>query len=262
MIELIPHHDVLQLRMSSPRSRLVGYSVSAYLVHDTLVDTGFPGVGAELDRWLGTVPSLRGAIVTHAHEDHAGNVALLARRGVPLAMGDATLDVVRRPHRVGFYRRFTWRPMTPLAAPPLAFDPSPLALVPTPGHSPDHHAVWDADRETLFGGDLFLGVKVRVAHPGEDPRQLAATLRRVAALAPRRLFDGHRGSVANPVEMLLAKSDWIDETVARVERRLAEGWSDAAVRDEILGREELAGYFSLGDYARINFVRAVRAGMK
>jgi hypothetical protein len=59
--------------------------------------------------------------------------------------------------------------------------------------------------------------------------------------------------------MLLAKSDWIDETVARVERRLAEGWSDAAVRDEILGREELAGYFSFGDYSRINFVRAVRA---
>jgi hypothetical protein len=120
--------------------------------------------------------------------------------------------------------------------------------------------VWDAERETLFGGDLFLGVKVRVAHPGEDPRQLAATLRAVAALAPRRLFDGHRGLVANPVELLLAKSDWIDETVARVERRLREGWSDAAVRTEVLGREELAGYFSWGDYSRLNFVRAVRAG--
>ena len=36
---------------------------------------------------------------------------------------------------------------------------------------------WDAERETVFGGDLFLGVRVRVAHPGEDPRQLARSVR-------------------------------------------------------------------------------------
>ena len=260
MIEVIDHGDVTQLRMSSRRSRLVGFSVSAYVARGTLVDTGFPAVGAELARWLDAHPGVRGAVVTHRHEDHAGNVALLAARGMPLAMSDATRAAVRAVGPIGFYRRFTWNQMAPLPADAPAFDPAPLALLPTPGHSHDHHAVWDAERETLFGGDLFLGVRVRVAHPGEDPRRLSTSLRAAAALRPRRLFDAHRGPIANATEMLRAKADWIDVTVAAIERRLAEGWSDRAIRREVLGREEMAGYFSRGDYSRTNFVRAVRRG--
>jgi len=262
MIEILAHGDVTQLRLSSRRSRLVGFSVSAYLVRDMLVDTGFPAIGPELARWLDATPALRGAAVTHKHEDHAGNIALLAGRGLPLAMSEATRAAVRDVRAIGFYRRFTWQQMVPLPADAPVFDPAPLALVAMPGHSSDHHAVWDAERETLFAGDLFLGVRVRVAHPGEDPRQLSASLRAAAALAPRRLFDAHRGPVANPVAMLNAKADWIDATIAAIERRLADGWSDHAVRRAVLGREEMAGYFSRGDYSRTNFVRAVRAGMR
>jgi glyoxylase-like metal-dependent hydrolase (beta-lactamase superfamily II) len=262
MIEILAHGDVTQLRMSSRRSRLAGFSVSAYLVRDVLVDTGFPAIGEELARWLDATPAVRGAIVTHRHEDHAGNVALLAARALPLAMSAATRAAVRDVGPIGFYRRFTWQQMTPLPPTAPELDPAPLALVATPGHSSDHHAVWDAERETLFAGDLFLGVRVRVAHPGENPRLLAASLRTAAALAPRRLFDAHRGPVRDPVALLTAKADWIDETVHAIERRLADGWSDHAVRREVLGREEWAGYVSRGDYSRTNFVRAVRAGMR
>jgi ribonuclease/clavin/mitogillin len=262
MIDVVAHGDVTQLRMSSRRSRLVGFSVSAFVARDMLVDTGFPAVGAELARWLDARPALRGAVVTHAHEDHAGNVALLAERGVPLAMGAATRDAVRHVRPVGFYRRFTWQRMRPLPPDAATLDPHPLALVATPGHSADHHVVWDAERETMFGGDLFIGVRVRVAHPGEDPARLSASLRAAAALAPRRFFDAHRGPVAEPVAALLAKADWIDATIHAIERRLAEGWSDRAVRREVLGREEMAGYASRGDYSRTNFVRAVRKGQQ
>jgi len=259
MIRLERHGDVTRLHCSSARSRLVGYSVSAYLVRGALVDTGFPGMWRDLARLVGEQRPA-GALVTHEHEDHAGNVELLARAGVPLAMSPATLDAVRRAGRVGFYRRFTWEPMAPLRSPVAPLDPAALglALLPMPGHSPDHHVVWDAESATLFGGDLFLGVKVRVAHPGEDPRLLAHSVRAAAALEPRRLFDAHRGLVEQPVPLLLAKAAWLDETIGRIERRIAEGWSDRAIRRDVLGREEPAGYFSRGDYSRINFVRAVR----
>jgi glyoxylase-like metal-dependent hydrolase (beta-lactamase superfamily II) len=258
MLRLEPHGDVVRLHMSWARSRLVGYSVSAYLVRGVLVDTGFAGAARALARFLGAT-SLRGAMLTHAHEDHAGNVELLAQRGVPLAMGDATRSAVRRrDHRIGLYRRVVWRTMPPLVSAAEPFAPEDLALLPAPGHSADHHVVWDADTATLFGGDLFLGVKVRVAHPGEDSRGLARTLRWAAALRPRRLFDAHRGAVRDPEGALLAKADWLDATIAAIDRLTAAGWDDATIRREVLGREGMAGFISFGDYSKGNLVRAVR----
>jgi glyoxylase-like metal-dependent hydrolase (beta-lactamase superfamily II) len=133
-----------------------------------------------------------------------------------------------------------------------------LALLAAPGHSPDHHVVWDAERETVFSGDLFLGVKVRVAHASEDARDLTRSLRVAAALRPRRLFDAHRGPIADPAGALLAKAAWIEETVGAIERRLAEGWSERAITREILGREPAEFYFSRGRLSKIGFVRGVR----
>jgi glyoxylase-like metal-dependent hydrolase (beta-lactamase superfamily II) len=231
-----------------------------------LVDTGFPAAWRDLSAYLGALGggdvrrAVRAAAVTHQHEDHAGNAAQLAAAGVPLAMSAATRAAVAHVPPPGFYRDFTWGRMRALPSDAPAGDAAPLALVPAPGHSPDHHAVWDAERETLFGGDLFIGVKVRVAHPGEDLRALAGSLRRAAALRPRRLFDAHRGLVPNAAAALEAKAAWVEDTVARVEALLARGWPDRRVRQAVLGREEFAGYLSFGHYSRANFVRAVRAG--
>src|ERR687883_200145 len=124
------------------------------------------------------------------------------------------------------------------------FESDALTLVHTPGHSQDHHVVWDAERETVFAGDLFLGVKVRVARPGEDPRQLARSLRAVAALNPKRMFDAHRGPVPKPADALRAKADWLEATIAAVEARIASGWGDRQIVREVLGREELTHYVS------------------
>jgi glyoxylase-like metal-dependent hydrolase (beta-lactamase superfamily II) len=257
MVEVERHGDVTRLHFSSPRSRLVGYAVSAYVVDGVLVDTGFPAVRADVARLLDELRP-RGAVVTHEHEDHAGNVELIARRGVPLGASAATLAAVRDVGGIGLYRHFTWGAMPPLRSAVERFDPAPLALVPAPGHSPDHHVVWDAARETVFGGDLFLGVKVRVAHHDERPRLLARSLRAVAGLRPRRLFDAHRGLVERPAAALRAKADWLEEMIGRIEWRVAQGWGDRAIRREVLGPEEPTGYFSLGEYSRTSFVRAVR----
>lgn len=258
MIALTVHHDVTRLEMSSRRSRLVGYAVSAYLVRGVLVDTGFPAIEGELAR-LVAERRPRGVLVTHEHEDHAGNLPLALRLGLPVGAAATTLDALRRAGPIGFYRRYTWGAMAALGPTPVEpFADDTLSLLPTPGHSPDHHAVWDGATGTLFGGDLFLGVRVRVARADEDPRLLVASLRAAAALGPARLFDAHRGLVREPAAALTAKADWLDETIAAIDGRAAAGMSDRAIRRAVLGREELAGYFSLGDYSRTNLVRAVR----
>jgi glyoxylase-like metal-dependent hydrolase (beta-lactamase superfamily II) len=256
MIDLHDHGDVERIEMSSWRTRAVGLSVSAYLVRGVLVDAGFIAADRELAALL-RARRPRGALITHQHEDHAGNVALLAALGVPVALAPETLDVLRTPGRIGFYRRWTWGAVPALGAiTPFADDA--ISLVPTPGHSSDHHAVWDAETRTLFAGDLFLGVRVRIAHAREDPRELARSVRRAAALEPRRLFDAHRGEVRDPVAALLAKADWLDETLAAIDARIERGWSDDAIQREVLGAESWVGRFSVRDYSKRALVRAAR----
>jgi glyoxylase-like metal-dependent hydrolase (beta-lactamase superfamily II) len=258
MLRAIPHGDVLQLHGSTRVSRLIDYAVSVYVVRGVMIDTSFPYLRGELDAWLAS-NHVDGALVTHRHEDHAGNIALLAARGIPVGMAAETLASVRSPRPIGMYRRVTWGSAAPLPRDPTPFAHSRLTLLPTPGHTSDHHAVWDAERETLFCGDLFIGVKVRIAHPREDVRGTVRSLRAMAALKPKRVFDAHRGLLADPVGSLTAKADWMEEMFGQIESHADRGWSVARIRDAVLGREDLTGWASAGDYSRLNFVESVLA---
>jgi glyoxylase-like metal-dependent hydrolase (beta-lactamase superfamily II) len=247
---------VTRLKLSSWQGRLVGYGVSAYLLRGVLVDTGFAHAGRALVAALdGLAP--RAAIVTHWHEDHAGNVEALARRGMPVRMHARCEATLRARPSIAAYRHFVWGQPWRLAAPLMDGDVAPLTILELPGHTADHLAVWDAERRILVSGDLFLGVKVRVAHRHEAPRQLLASLRSAAALEPRLLLDAHRGPISDATAALRAKIAWLDETIGAIERAGARGDSARAIARQVLGREAAVGFVSGGEYSKLAFVRAV-----
>ena len=249
---------VVRLRLQSPAGRATGYDVSAYVVRDIMVDTGFHRARQEVSRALDSL-GVRGAIVTHWHEDHAGNVELLASRGISLLLREDTAAILRRRPPVRLYRRLVWGHPPPLRSPVRPLDPGPLEVIPTPGHSPDHQVVWDPTSDTVFTGDLWLGVRSRVMHSAENPYEIIESLRLVLERRPARLFDAHRGAIANPVTALQAKIDWLSETIGEIERRLTAGWSDRAIVRRVLGGEEFAAVISRGEYARRNLVKAIRS---
>ena len=257
MITIVRHGDVTRLRLSSVGGVAAGYDVSAYVYRDVLIDSGFHRARADLVQAIDRL-DIQGAMITHWHEDHAGNAELLAARGVPLAMHPLTESTLREAPAIRLYRRVVWGKPPALVSRVAPFEHAALRFVPAPGHSPDHQVVWDAERATLFSGDLWLGVRARVMHSSENPYGIVQSLRKIAALEPQRMFDAHRGMVTEPGRALRAKIDWLEETMGRIEARVAEGWSDRAIRREVLGGEERSAYVSLGEYARMNFVRAVR----
>ena len=267
------HGDVTRLRMKNWRTRTAGYEVSAYHVRGVLVDTGFAGAAPALDAWIRNArrkflhgaPSegLMSAVLTHAHEDHSGNAGLLQQRGVPVWIAPVTREAFAGLGPIPWYRRFTWGAPMPLApdegrqATAAVELPRGIEVIHAPGHAPDHHVVWDNETGTLFGGDLFLGVRVKVAHHTEQPRTLVATLRRLAALEPARLFDAHRGAVPTPGATLRAKADWLEEMIAEVERRAAAGEPPRAIRDAVLGREPAEYYVSFNEYSKLQRVTTI-----
>jgi glyoxylase-like metal-dependent hydrolase (beta-lactamase superfamily II) len=140
---------------------------------------------------------------------------------------------------------------------PAPFDPAPLQFIPLPGHSPDHHVLWDPERRILAAGDLFLGVKVRVAHDHESPRTLVASLRTAAALEPRLLLDAHRGPLDDAASLLRAKIAWMEETIGAITDFARAGADEREIVQRVLGREDLVGYVSFGEYSKRAFVHTV-----
>jgi glyoxylase-like metal-dependent hydrolase (beta-lactamase superfamily II) len=258
VVEVIVHDGATEWKFSTRRSRLIGYTASAFLTADgVLVDTGIPASREEFATLL-DAHRVRAVMLTHHHEDHAGNVELVAQRGMPLWMPDATRPLVTVVEPLRFYRRFTWTPMPPLTSAVVPFGPDSLTPVFTPGHSADHHVLWDAASRTVYAGDLFLGVKVRIAHHDEDPWVMIDSLERVAALEPVRMFDAHRGLVPDAASALRAKAAWTRALISEIEHRITRGDSDAQVMKRVMGGESLTGVASGGEYSRRNFVAAVR----
>ncbi len=248
--------DVLQMKLSSWQGRAVGYDVNVFLLGGVLIDTGFPGARADLLDALRTSWP-RGAVVTHWHEDHAGNVPALAAMSLPLHMHAQCEATLRARPPIRAYRALVWGQTDPLTTPIIPFDPAPLRVIHTPGHSDDHLIVWDAERGIVASGDAFLGVKVRVAHEHESPTALLGSLRAMVALEPRILLDGHRGAVKNPVELLRAKIAWLEETIGLIVSLAAQGVSEREIRRRVLGAEALIGVASAGEYSKLALVTAV-----
>ncbi len=245
-----------RLALSNWQGRAAGYEVSAYVMRGVLVDTGFPRVRREV---LQAVRALgpRGAIVTHWHEDHSGNSPALAAAGLPLRMHADCEAALRARPQIGLYRRAIWGRAPRLSAPLMEFDPAPLEVIPTPGHTTDHQVVWDAERGIVASGDLFLGVKVRVAHAHESPSALLASLRTVVSLEPRLLLDAHRGVVENPLLVLRAKISWMEETMGEIRKLAASGADEGEIQRRVLGTESSVGWVSLREYSKISLVRTI-----
>lgn len=238
----------------------MGFTVSCYAVRGMLIDAAFDDVAGEYMSWV-RERKPAGVIVTHAHDDHAANADRLAVANVPTWIAPWSADYLRVSHPRGWHRKWVWGGMPVLKHDVTPFAPAGLEVIHTPGHSPDHHVVWDPSTETLFSADLFIGVKVRVAHPieREDVRQQIGSIRRAIVLKPKRVFDAHRGLLKDGIGLLTAKANWLEQTVGEIDALIARGDPDRAIVKQVFGGEEMFAYTTFGDFSRINFVRSVRS---
>ncbi len=189
---------------------LIGANGSAALVD---AGGGQPSHLAALSEALGREHAqLDDVFVTHAHADHATGVTALASghsharfHKYPWPEEDAKFAVA-------------W--MSLAEGDRVSAGDTGLAVLHTPGHSPDHCAFWHEPSATMFTGDLvILGGSVLIPFSrGGDVAQYLASLTRLLALRPARLLPAHGRAIDDPAAAL---SEAIEHRLAR-ERQVAE----------------------------------------
>ena len=157
-----------------------------------LIDPG-PALPEHLARVQAAVGS-RGVdviLLTHAHADHAEGASAAARMfGAPVMASSATLA------RTGLAGRVLADGDTiPVGGPGDAESFSgavSLQVIETPGHAADHLSFMLLPYRWLFTGDLVLGEgSSAVLHPDGRMSEYLASIRKLEALRPERLFPGH-----------------------------------------------------------------------
>ena len=103
---------------------------------------------------------------------------------------------------------------------------STLTVIHTPGHAIDHICLWNATTRELYGGDMVVqGTTIMIpAGKGGGLRAYLASLERIAALGPVRIYSGHGPVIDDPLEL-------IAEYIAH--RRLRDEQVAACLRDGV-----------------------------
>jgi glyoxylase-like metal-dependent hydrolase (beta-lactamase superfamily II) len=193
--------DPIRIDAHNP-SPMTGAGNATYLLvghggEATLVDAGvgkpehLADLAAHLER-LGA--TLRRVLVTHSHPDHmSGAVHLATRypqaRFFKLAAADDDPGV-------------SWEAIAPGAE--LAVGDVRWTVLHTPGHAPDHLALWEAPSGTLISGDLVVaGSSVAILYSkGGDLAAYLETLEALRRLQPTRLLPAHGPAIDAPDAVL------------------------------------------------------------
>jgi glyoxylase-like metal-dependent hydrolase (beta-lactamase superfamily II) len=188
---------------------------------------------------LGTITTV---LVTHRHGDHLPAAIPLCQRTGAELVGHADLPGVQRPMKDG----------------QVCF--GALEVLETPGHTRESLSFWDPAEGALFTGDLVVGTGTVILddQPGALSQYLAS-LERLLALQPRRIYPGHgplvedaagklreyighrRQRVQQVVDALgLRGPSSVDELVATIYTDLAPNLTSAAARNVRANLELLA----------------------
>ena len=255
---------ISHIRMRTLGVRLLGMEVSAFLVGDILIDTGFAYIREPLLKAL-EGRDVRCVCCTHNHEDHTGNAAAIqALHACPVYLRHADTLWDEGVRSLAPYRRGWWGwvdPFEPEEMPEIIeSNGRTLRVVPTPGHSATQVAFFEEATGVVFAGDLFISPGAAALLPWGNPWLEVDSLRRIAALRPKRMLTGHGRDVKDPAAVLELKADRIEKAARKSVALRADGVAEREIVRAAFSKGRIKDRFfewmTSREFSRLNFVRA------
>ncbi len=235
-----------------------------YRIGRTLVDTGPPNQWRAVRRFASEQAEAHGidrVLVTHHHEDHAGNAARLQELlDVPVYAPEASLDRLRDGFALETYRWVVWGAPRPVEANPVPdtltlADGTTLRTLPAPGHADDMVCYLAEDHGLLFAADLYITPQPQYLRFDEHAPRLIESLHDVLEHDVETVLCAHRGVVEEGHRALSEKVKYLEALRGVVRRRYRDDKvTIPQIAREILGREGLLYWISGGDFSKRNLV--------
>jgi glyoxylase-like metal-dependent hydrolase (beta-lactamase superfamily II) len=265
MLKIEQHGPVTVFRMGRhvANRRWVLYETHAFLIDDTMIDTGTSAVRRE---WEPKLDECRCSTIvnTHHHEDHTGNNHLFQERfGAEIYAHPGALAFLEEPRNIGMqlYRRVVWDTPEPSRGRPIgetvATFRRSLLVIQAPGHCPDHICLYEPSGGLLFAGDIFCGKRVVYLRTDEDFNVTLESLKRLAALDIRTIFCGLKGVVEDGGKALKEKIRGMEELRDRARELQRKGLSPREVRRRLLGLEDRMYYITSGHFSKQNVIDSI-----
>jgi hypothetical protein len=82
------------------------------------------------------------------------------------------------------------------------------------------------------------------------------SLKKVAALHPKKMFCSFNGSIDHPMDALYKKIDYLEKLQRGVDEGFRQGLSPKEIQKRLLGREDPMGFVTAGEISKRNFINA------
>ena len=240
-------------------------NVYCYLIGDTLIDCGQARMAGEMKSFV-LSHRIGQLLLTHHHEDHSGNAAMVAKTcGAPVLGHPLTARKMGHIRPILPYQHLVWGQSRPVVVSPLpeAVSSDGFSFFPihTPGHSKDHSVYLEMQHGWLFSGDLYLGDRIKFFRSDEKIDQQIQSLRTVLKYDFGSLFCAHNPVLKNGRERLYRKLAYLEDFAGAVGSLVTEGLPEKEIIRRLDNRQDrFVKFFTMGNASFANMIRsAIRA---
>ena len=225
----------------------INTSFILYRIGGTVFDTGSTNQWHLVKDFIREKP-LEQLILTHHHEDHAGNAGNIQRMtGVTPIAPELTGEKLRTGFKIPLFQKLIWGSPGKASA---AILPDEIQLssgesiqaIYTPGHARDMTCYLLPDRGWLFTADLYIANRLKLLRIDEDIPTLLNSIQKVLTYDFDTLFCPHRGVVPEGQQRLQEKYNFIVNLAGEAQHLHQKGLSVIDISDQLLGKE---GWFSI-----------------
>ena len=241
-------------------------TVFMYVVDGLIIDTGQRHMAKAVSALLED-KRLDRIILTHHHEDHSGNAAIINQRhGIPVMGQPLTAAKLKTGFSILPYQHFVWGKAPAVKISPLPdvieTDRFTFTSVHTPGHSKDHTVFLEKQQGWIFSGDLYIGERIKFFRSDERLPDQIKSLKKVLALDFETLFCAHNPSLKNGKQKIESKLQFLEDLFGQIKKLSEKGLSEKQVIQVLDPRNDRwVKWITMGNASFANMVRSAIASI-